>query len=558
MPGVAQMCDDCRAREEAAAPPISSTPVTETPEWKAAKGGRSDRIVLAVAGVAVLGVILVAAFVVLGGGDSDSPAVVDTATPTKDPDATLAPLGYATADCPFDPPPDTAPECGYLTVPLTRAEPDRGRVRIPVAVFRSDSSSKRSDALVYLDGGPGGNTLEEIALLYSVIEPLAEDRDLIIFDQRGAGFSEPSLDCPEVNEVNYELLLRQFTVDQRVAEDAKSAKECRDRLLSEGIDPAFATTAENAADVNELRIALGYEQWNLFGVSYGTKLALQVMRDFPTGVRSVILDSTYPQRVDLYAEHQAGFDRALGELFAACAADSGCSAVYPDLEAAFYETYDRLNEVPVQVSLGALEGRSRGAATIDGIWFANFVFQSMYSAELIPLMPRMIFDTRDHEYTLLQLFADSFLQTIEGISYGMYLSVQCGEEAPFSDRAAVIAAGAAHPRMPLYGEYAGKSVYAACDAWEAPAAAPAANEAVSSAIPTLVLAGQFDPVTPPGWGTLAAETLENSHFFEFPAIGHGAAFSDGCAADMALAFLENPAQAPNSGCVGSSGGVEWR
>ena len=154
------------------------------------------------------------------------------------------------------------------------------------------------------------------------LQPLLADRDLVVFDQRGTGSTEPSLDCPEITQLNYDYLTRQFSVNERVAQDAASATRCHDRLVKAGIDPSLATSAESAADVNDLRLALGYDQWNLYGVSYGTKLALTVMRDFPQGVRSVILDSVYPLQVNLYTAPPEDFDRALKVLFESCAADT--------------------------------------------------------------------------------------------------------------------------------------------------------------------------------------------------------------------------------------------
>src|SRR6185295_8709754 len=158
-------------------------------------------------------------------------------------------------------------------VPESRTQTNGHVIRLPVAVLKSPSSERRPDPIVYLDGGPGADTLEEFSLLDAAIKPLLANRDLIVFDQRGAGSSEPSLDCPEITQLNYDHLERQFTVDERVAQDAAAATRCHDRLLNKGVDPASATTAENAADVNDLRLALGYNQWNLYGVSYGTRLA---------------------------------------------------------------------------------------------------------------------------------------------------------------------------------------------------------------------------------------------------------------------------------------------
>ncbi len=560
--GVAQFCDECEARQHA---PVEGPPPNQKPQRPAAAPTRqtSHQLDLAVfaiiGGVVFAGVCLFAlggaGLIGIGGDDSTGGDRSGPVTRTFPP--STAPLGFEEGECTFEAPDGVEASCGYLTVPQVRAKPDQGTVTLPVAVFKATGAGRRPDPVVYLDGGPGGNTLKQMPGIYEVMKPLAVDRDLVLFDQRGAGGSTPSLDCPEVTQVNYDLLQREFTVDERVAHDAASVQQCHERLLSEGINPALATSAESAADVDELREALGYEQWNLYGVSYGTRLALTVMRDFPAGVRSVILDSTYPPQSDVYAETPADFSRSLNLVFDRCAADAACSAAYPDLRQAFGDTVLRLNERPVIVSL-TVGGRSIEGAVIDGVWFSAFIFQSLYSEALIPLLPRAIFDSRDGAYDVLTILANVYLQNAEFISPGMYLSVQCAEESPFSDREATLAAAVrADPVLKDYNEYSVKSIFASCDIWEAPAAAAKENEAVASPIPTLVLAGEFDPITPPAWGRLVAEGLENSFFFEFPGLAHGVALSGDCPLGVATAFLDAPQQQPATGCVDLMAGPEW-
>jgi len=568
--GVAQFCSDCQARQDTLAGPISiSPPPSEVGPQGITPGQREeapphrlmDVVFLVAIGGALVGVALwllaLGGTETLGIGGDDSPEQAVVSSPTPGPQATSAPLGYVASECEFEVPEEAQVECGRLTVPQNRAQPDAGTVSLPVAKFVSASSNRQPDPVVYLDGGPGGNTLMTAPILYEVMKPLVENRDLVLFDQRGAGGSEPSLDCPEMRAVDYELLEQQYTVDERVAQDEDAVNECRGRLVSEGVNPAFATSAENAADVNDLRAALGYPQWNLFGVSYGTRLALTVMRDHPDGVRSAILDSTYPPQSDLYSELAPDFSRSLNVMFESCAIDPACSEAFPDLRQTFNETVQGLDQQPVSVTLGSRGGRPVEGAVIDGIWFSAFIFQSLYSTELIPLLPRAIFDTRDGNYDILTLLADAYLQNSEAISPGMYLSVQCGEETPFTNREAALAAAQADPVLQESNEYSAKSIFAACDAWQAPKAADGENQAVSSPIPALVLAGQYDPITPPSWGALAAASLSAGHFFEFPGQAHGVTLSDVCPLGMAIAFLDAPQVAPASGCVGQMSGVEW-
>lgn len=536
------------------------------PEARDAGKPRPTPVLIDLGFFAVLGCIVVAVVVwlfALGGAEdvglrqkSKPQAVVAVLTET--PAASAAPLGFEHSPCTAAVPTGQSVDCGYLTVPENRNEANGRTIRLPVAVFKSQSAEKKPDPIVYLDGGPGADTLKELPGLYEALKPLSEDRDLILFDQRGTGSTEPSLDCPELTQLNYDHLERRFAVDERVEQDRAAAKRCHDRLVSKGIDPASATSAENAADLNDLRLALGYDQWNLYGVSYGTRLALTVIRDYPQGVRSVILDSVVPLQVNLYTETSADFDRALKVLFESCAADAACNRAYPDLEAAFYETVRSLNEKAVEIALGTFTERPIEGAVVDGDWFAAFTFQALYHKDLIRVMPALIFAIRnDRSYQLLTLIGDAYFHDAKFFSMGMYLSVQCGEELPFTTREAAIAAADANPRLSSHNEYEVKSIFATCGVWQAKAADDRENEAVRSDIPTLVLAGQFDPITPPAWGQLVAQDLSNSFFFEFPGVGHGAAFSDQCPNGMALAFLNQPQQRPPSGCIDRMSGPRW-
>ena len=228
--------------------------------------------------------------------------VAPTPTATAEPEPTPEPVAtFEEAPCPFELPPGhvegEAVECGYLIVPEDRADPDSRDIRLAVAIFRHPDGAPEPDPIIYLEGGPGGSPLEIRASNFDAyFGPLfAANRDIILFDQRGVGFSEPTLDCPAFTELYMDLL------DSNVDGEQLTAQEILDRKveafmacaedLSMVADLSAYNTVANAADVNDLRLALGYDQVNLYGSSYGTRLALGVMRDFPEGLRSVVLDA---------------------------------------------------------------------------------------------------------------------------------------------------------------------------------------------------------------------------------------------------------------------------
>lgn len=497
------------------------------------------------------------------------PTVAPTATPeptaTTAPTATAAPTeapqssAWEEAECQFDIPAGQEVDCGYLTVLEDRSRPDGPTLRLHVAIFRSPSDDPEPDPIVYLAGGPGENALEAAALLFNQrFAPFIEDRDLIMIDQRGTGLSEPALDCPEVTELGLDLLDDDIPPDEALELGLAAIEACRVRLEDEGTDLAAYTSAANAADLEELRLALGHNAWNVYGISYGTRLAQTLMRDYPTGIRSVVLDSVYPLQLDLYATTPANAWRAYQVLFDACAADESCNAAFPNLEEVLLATAAELNDNPVTVELtNPLTGESY-EALLNGDGLVGFIFQALYSAELIPLLPEIIYDASQGDFTTLTQIQGAFLANADFMSLGMQLAVQCAEEVPFSDPEVVAAAAAAVPELEdLFAgsPNLGVGLFTVCEAWNPTADPdPAENEAVVSDIPTLILAGEYDPITPPAWGQLVAEYLDNSFYFEFPGIGHGVSISGECPAQVMLAFIADPVTAPDASCIAEMAG----
>jgi pimeloyl-ACP methyl ester carboxylesterase len=441
--------------------------------------------------------------------------------------------------------------CGDLIVPENRFAPGENppMIRLHVAIVASQSEEPLPDPFVYLTGGPGGRALDNIGGIVRIFEAVLEGRDLIIFDQRGVGYSEPSLDCPETTDLLVQILDQNLSAEEEIELSSAAFAACRGRLVAEGVDLSAYTSAENAADVRDLQRALDYQEWNLYGVSYGTRLALTVMRDHPEGVRSVILDSVFPPQVDSLAERDSNARRAFDSLFERCAADEACNAAFPELEAAFLDLVAQLDAEPIVVQVQSVD------VLLNGDDLIGILFELLYDTDAIPTLPKLIFDVAEGSYDDLRIWVFRSIVQNFFLSEGMYESVQCSEEFPFST---VEQDAAARPDLgqPMLEEYFDASVdgaLAICDVWDVPAANAIENQAVVSAIPTLVLAGDYDPVTPPSYGRLAAQTLENGIFVEFPGVGHGIYGARECARQMVGEFLDQPTAAPDTECVDEVG-----
>lgn len=474
------------------------------------------------------------------------PAHAQTADPMFEP-----------AACQFEIPSGQDVECGYLTVPEDRSQPDGPTIRLHVAVFASHSPSPESDPVVYLSGGPGSNALETVPLAFNQrFDAFLDDRDFIILDQRGAGYSEPALDCPELTDLTYDLLDEDPTIEEEIARTLDAFTICRERLIDDGVNLSAYTSAENAADLADLREALGYDEWNLYGISYGTRLALTIMRDHPAGIRSVVLDSSYPLEVSLYEALAANTDRAFTTLFEGCAAHEGCSEAYGDLYDQFYGLVDQFNQDPVTIPVTQpFDGQTYEMHT-NGDILIDFLFQSLYATEVIPLLPKIINDMAAEDYSVFGRLMGAYLAEQEYLSAGMLYSVRCGEEVSFDDPEVLAHMTDDFPELHDYftRNLWDQTVFTICDLWDVAEADPIENEPVSSDIPTLVMAGEYDPITPPEWGQLVATNLSQSFFYEFPGVGHGASLAGECPLDVMMDFLDDPQNEPDVSCISEMSG----
>lgn len=459
--------------------------------------------------------------------------------------------------CWFGAPSSGQAECGYVIVPEDRANPGGPTIRLAVAVFKSASRSVEPDPIIFLQGGPGGGAIADFGPYLGPIWSLAMGRDVIFLDQRGTGLSEPSLLCNELTDLIYSTLDKQFSPQESAEMELKASLACRDRLLSQGVNLPAYTNRANAADVNDVRAALGYDTWNLYGVSYGTELALTVMRDFPDTVRSAVLDSVVPLQADLMADGPVTMRRVLDQLFTGCAADAACQRAYPDLERVTFQLIADLDKSPVELTLSNSARGERYNTLITGDVLFDTIFISFYITPFIPRLPAMIYTARDGDYRLLREIASETTFAFEDISYALYYSVTCENEFPFSspDRAK-IASMVTPPELRERETVNAEALFNLCAVWGMEPAPAAESQAVTSAIPTLVLSGEYDPVTPPTYGEIAARTLENSHVFTFPGLGHGVLL-DGCASGMIIDFVIDPSKSPDASCINRMPGPEW-
>jgi pimeloyl-ACP methyl ester carboxylesterase len=484
----------------------------------------------------------------LWSGSLDVALASETGAPSRLSSNELDVPRFEAGPCPFSHPSEVMIECGYLVVRENRYLQHSPTIRLAVAIIRSHSNDPAPDPVVFLTGGPGQSAFELASLWFH--SPFLGQRDFILFEQRGTRYSEPWLNCPEIDAA----LLNSFTTAsspaEEVAREASAARACRDRLQSQRIDLSAYNSRASAADLEELRQVLGYEQWNLYAISYGTRLALTVMRDYPVGLRSVILDSVYLPQASFYEEFTPKAMQTFDALFAACASDVDCQAAYPDLERTFYDTVARMNDDPIPLSVHIPPYN----LTLTGDDWAAMLFDVCYESQALPFVPWLIYQVHEGNYDVLPPLVEQIFPVLTSFSRGMYYSVQCYEEAPFSAPKAVADAIAAYPGLGDFSPF--RSDLAICDVWGLDSYDVAENLPVYSDVPTLVLSGEYDPITPPRWGQLAAETLSSSFFYEFPGLSHSITLH-ACPRDLALAFIDDPTGLPVIDCMNEANRLDF-
>ena len=456
--------------------------------------------------------------------------------------------------------------CVLVTVPIDRADPAAGDTQVSVAI-RPGTGDESLAPLAVLQGGPGGASSDLASFVSS--RPYAQ----VFIDQRGVGFGSANFWCHEWQVALKEIL--EATREEADVIASEALAQCAERFRQ---DPVFAhtTTAAHAADVVDVMAALGYEQWLLYGVSYGTTIALEVLRNTPAGLAGVVLDGVYPGHLDLDADVAAGADRVMGELDAECSDDPVCSAILggatdgeaPSMAGLLAELIPRFNAAPIAVAFSAEETTILEPldALFDGYSVAGAVFQMLYNEFSATLIPGLLAGLARHEDadtaeedgadTAARLVALLGVESASGQAHtggpATFAAVTCAEWLP---RASGPPAGASEFGAAVVG--AGLS--AQCEPWGI-AESPLLAEPVESDLPVLLISGWFDPITPPSFAEEAAKHLAAATHIVSRTRGHGIWVwgYDSCVDRIVADFLAEPGAVLDTACASEDRPLRWQ
>lgn len=450
-------------------------------------------------------------------------------------------------------------DCGYVTAPELHAAPKGRTIQLAVVRIRSTSKSPAADPLFVEQGGPGDSTIgvivDKVMPALPELKAVLKSRDLVFVEERGTRYARPFLACPEYDARNIAVARGEMAYT-----DPGWFKTCQARFQAQGIRLDAFNTRENAADVYWVAETLGYRAFNYYGVSYGTLLGQYVIAQsdkHQAKLRSVILDGVVRPDIDFNLAGGHSMSYALRNLFHACAQDPRCGQAHPRLEQKFLATVDQLNRQPVPLTLTTPLSKQAVATQLDGNAFVSALLPLMarpYSGDTArgTSIPKLIeaASRGDFDWAADSLAGD--LESSDGSAKGMYHSVVC-VRAKSVQTSPDQALPPPYPQLVAWGIREGEAVKKVCSVLQADLKPPFVFE--NRDVPTLVLNGAYDPVTPQPYGEAVARNLRRAYVYTFPGLGHGSFFpppgmpATDCVMQIATDFLTHPWQAPNSSCL---------
>ena len=412
--------------------------------------------------------------------------------------------------------------CGTLERPENPADPGSATLSLFVAVVPALNLEPDPDPLVPIAGGPGQASTSFYAGTANAFEAVRRNRDIVLLDQRGTGQSAP-MKC----ETDQDIIEGRFSREETIAQ----TQTCLDGLPH---DPRYFTTSVAVEDLEALRIALGYEQFNLYGISYGTRVAQHFLRRFPESTRSVVLDGVVAPQIALGPAIATEAQNVLDAIFGRCAESEACQERFPNIREAFLQLQQELTETPVTVLMPNPVTGQPEEVHFSNDEMAGALRLLSYHPSTVALMPLLIDEAVKGNYAPLaaqfMMIAENMADTL---NVGMHNAVVCTEDAPYF-------AGEDIAREALEATYIGPiqldALDAICSVWPQGVIDDEFKVAVATDIPVLLLSGEADPITPPSYADLAAVDFGNALHLTGRKQGHGQA-PRGCVADVIGNFV---------------------
>ena len=422
--------------------------------------------------------------------------------------------------------PSIKARCGTMLRPENPDDPASPEIELRVAVVPALNLNPENDPIVPIAGGPGQGSIEFYSGYRGAFEPVRRNRDILLVDQRGTGDSA-RMDCP----IDDDAIL--FEGEYSVEDTIEFIGECLETLPH---DPRYFTTSVAVTDLEAIREALGYSALNLYGVSYGTRVAQHFARRYPDSTRTVVLDGVVPPQISLGPEIATESQKAIDKILARCAEDAACSEHFPDIEATFARLVTELREAPVAVSVPHPNtGRNEELSFGEGE-FAGAVRLLAYNPMTIALLPLFVHEAGQGNFVpMASQYMMIAIAMTDALALGMHNAVMCTEDMPFLDKATIDYDGIAASYM---GSYQLTALEAICTDWPPGPIDDDFKEPLATDVPFLLLSGDADPITPPRYAEMAAVELTNKEHLVGIHQGHGQ-IAVGCMSRLVSEFIDS-------------------
>lgn len=397
---------------------------------------------------------------------------------------------------------DGIARCADVSVPENHLLPNGKRIEIFVAVLPSLSPQPEPDPLFLFAGGPG-QAASDIGRLAATMNSVRKSRDIVLVDQRGTGKSK-TLTCDLSFDKNKDPLIETLNADPKALE--KDWAKCVSTIKG---DPALHRTDEYINDLESIRKGLGYGKINVWGGSYGSRVALRYMKLYPDSIRTATLDGVAPTSLRLPDDAMLNSEAELRTALAACAASPACAKAYPNLAESLDQLLVKLRVAPQNISLQhPATGKTVNGVVTDRT-VIGFLWPLLYQPEAARMIPSLINTALQGNYAPMAATTAGQSISESDISITQRFAVMCAEDM----------LGRSAPTFPRFQSLS-DMFYGFCKTFPHGKVAPEFFEPTKSDIPTLLLSGSFDPVTPPASGALAAKTLSQSKHIVVNGMGH--------------------------------------
>lgn len=437
-------------------------------------------------------------------------------------------------------------QCGTLQVAENPQAPQGRKIALNIAWLpATDEGSATPDPVFFLAGGPGQAATEHAVLIDMALREVRKQRDVVLVDQRGTGKSNP-LTCNDAEGESPSASDIETMSDEAVRVETQ---RCVDALAKRA-DLRYYTTTDAVRDLDAVRAAIGAEQINLVGVSYGTRVAQQYAATHPTHTRSLVLDGVAPNTLVVGGEFARRFDESLDRQSRACAADPACHKRYPtDLRARLLALKQRLAQAPVEVDYRDPSTGEQKHGTLTGSTVTGLSHAFSYMPATMSLLPLVIDEADQGRYGPLMSLAQFMEGQVSGqMARGMQLSVVCAEDA---DRYQPDPADA----NTVMGADLARLFFSPCSAWPKGARPANFNAPLKSPVPALLMSGELDPVTPPSYAEQVVQGLPKGRHFVLHGQGHNV-IAQGCMPKLVGQFIETgDAKALDGKCLDSIDGT---